>query len=113
MTQKATESDDPGLEQSLAQQARSGLHRPAELYVDGAYVSAARLREANQKGCELIGPAQPSANRAGLGEAYRYSIEKRPPLLALGRSYRFSSLNVLYNPFRERTPDWAQGSLPF
>ena len=71
VTQKATESDDPGLDESLREQARSGLKRPSELYVDGAYISAARLREATQQGCELIGPAQPSANRAGLAEAYR------------------------------------------
>src|SRR5260221_5618249 len=27
------------------------------------------------------------------------------PLLVLGRSHRFPNLNVLYNPFRERTPN--------
>jgi hypothetical protein len=39
--------------------------------VDGAYVSAARLQEAKNQGWELIGPAQPSANRSGLGSAFR------------------------------------------
>jgi DDE family transposase len=71
LTQKASQSDDPGLEESLGEQARSGLEPPTELYVDGAYISAARIREASQQGCELIGPAQPSANRAGLADAYR------------------------------------------
>ena len=76
LTQKATESDDPGLEDSLRDQARSGLQVPSELYVDGAYISAARLREANQQDYELIGPAQPSANRAGLSGAYRIEAFK-------------------------------------
>jgi hypothetical protein len=30
--------------------------------------------------------------------------KKGSPLLVLGRSHRFPNLNVLYNPFRERTP---------
>src|ERR1700721_491823 len=32
---------------------------------------AARLQEAKNQGWELIGPAQPSANRSGLGSAFR------------------------------------------
>src|SRR5260221_898206 len=36
VTQKASESDDPGLDQSFQDQALSGLERPTELYVDGA-----------------------------------------------------------------------------
>jgi transposase len=71
VTQKAIASDDPGLEETLSDQALSGLERPTELYVDGAYVSAARLQEAKNQGWELIGPAQPSANRSGLGSAFR------------------------------------------
>ena len=71
VTQKASESDDPGLDQTFQDQALSGLDRPIELYVDGAYVSAARLREAKDQGWELIGPAQPSANRSELPSAYR------------------------------------------
>jgi hypothetical protein len=71
VTQKAIASDDPGLDETLRDQAVSGLQRPSELYVDGAYVSAARLQEAKNQGWELIGPAQPSANRSGLGRAFR------------------------------------------
>jgi Transposase DDE domain/Transposase domain (DUF772) len=71
VTQKASASDDPGLEESLRDQAQSGLEPPSELYVDGAYVSAARLREAQQTGTQLLGPAQPSPHRAGLHDAYR------------------------------------------
>jgi len=71
VTQKASESDDPGLDQTFQDQALSGLDRPTEFYVDGAYVSAIRLYQAQQEGWELIGPAQPSANRAELKRAYR------------------------------------------
>jgi transposase len=71
VTQKASESDDPGLDLSLEDQALSGLNRPTEIYVDGAYVSAHRLHQAQAEGWELMGPAQPSANRAELKSAYR------------------------------------------
>ena len=71
VTQKATESDDPGLDLTLEDQALSGLNRPTEIYVDGAYVSAHRLYQAQGEGWELMGPAQPSANRAELKSAYR------------------------------------------
>ena len=71
VTQKAIASDDPGLDETLRDQAVSGLQGPTELYVDGAYVSAARLQEAKNQGWELIGVAQPSANRSGLDSAFR------------------------------------------
>ncbi len=71
VTQKASESDDPGLDQTFQDQAQSGLDRPTEFYVDGAYVSAARLYQAQEEGWQLIGPAQPSANRFELKSAYR------------------------------------------
>ena len=71
VTQKASESDDPGLDQTFQAQALSGLDRPTEIYVDGAYVSAARLQQAKEEGWELMGPAQPSANRSDLAADYR------------------------------------------
>ena len=71
VTQKATESDDAGLELTLEAQAAEGLEKPAELYVDGAYISGAHLKSAIEENYELVGPAQPSAGRANLPEAYR------------------------------------------
>ena len=59
------------LNETLRDQTLSGLQRPTELYVDGAYVSAPRLQEAKNQSWELIGPAQPSANHSGLGSAFR------------------------------------------
>lgn len=74
VTQKASESDDPGLDQTFYDQALSGLERPTEFYVDGAYVSAARLHQAKQEDWELVGPAQPSAHRSGLAVDYRIEV---------------------------------------
>ena len=68
VTQNAIESDDAGLPATLAAQSQSGLDAPAELYVDGAYVSAAGLAQAQKEGRQLVGPAQPSANK---GTGYR------------------------------------------
>jgi transposase len=71
VTQKATESDDAGLELTLEAQAAEGLEKPAELYVDGAYISGTHLKSAIEQNYELVGPAQPSAGRANVSEAYR------------------------------------------
>jgi transposase len=67
-TQRATASDEAGLEEVLAVQPAAGRERPSELYVDGAYVSAAAIAEARAQGWELLGPAQPSA---ATGPGYR------------------------------------------
>jgi transposase len=65
VTQKATESDEPGLDQTLEDQAQSGLERPSELYADGAYISAPRLHKAAEEGWTLMGPAPASPQRPG------------------------------------------------
>ena len=90
VTQRATEGDDPGLPATLAKQAAGGLERPSELYVDGAYVSAASLAQAKAEGWALVGPAQPSAARAGLDPAYRIeafdvSIQERQATCPQGK----------------------------
>jgi transposase len=71
VTQRATESDDPGLAVTLAKQEQMGLERPSEMYVDGAYISAGSIQRAKEQGWNLMGPAQPSGARAGLDQAYR------------------------------------------
>jgi hypothetical protein len=91
VSQRATESDDPGLEVTLEKQAQMGLEPPSELYADGAYISAASIEEAKEKGCNLIGPAQPSAARPGLDKAYRIeafevSITERKSICPQGKS---------------------------
>ncbi|MDQ3566337.1 MAG: transposase [Pseudomonadota bacterium] len=71
VTQDAIESDEAGLAATFEQQRAAGLESPSELYVDGAYICAAALTEAAQEQRELLGPAQPSAARAGLDPAFR------------------------------------------
>jgi transposase len=78
-TQVATASDEAGMEQVLAVQQAAGQDRPSELYVDGAYVSAAKMAEAHAEGWELLGPAQPSVSK-GTGyvtEAFDVNVAER------------------------------------
>ncbi|MBV8096869.1 MAG: transposase [Acetobacteraceae bacterium] len=81
VTQQATQGDEPGLDQTLAVQAQSGLERPAELYVDGAYICGPRLQRAAQEGWSLMGPAPPSPRRPGVErlpvEAFQVDIGQR------------------------------------
>jgi len=71
VTQRATESDDAGLPATLQKQQALGLERPKELYADGAYISGKATDQAKEEGWQLMGPAQPSASRAGLEKQYR------------------------------------------
>ena len=71
VTQQATESDDAGLPATLQKQEELGLERPTELYADGAYISGRAIDQAKEEGWQLLGPAQPSAARAGLEKQYR------------------------------------------
>lgn len=63
VTQNATESDKPGMAEVLDQQVQMGLEAPSHLYVDGAYVSALALHQAQQQGRELVGPAPASPHK--------------------------------------------------
>jgi Transposase DDE domain/Transposase domain (DUF772) len=71
VTQRASQSDDPGLELSLKKQEQLGFERPSELYADGAYISAEAIMEAKQEGWDLVGPAQPSPGTPKQPELYR------------------------------------------
>jgi hypothetical protein len=81
ITQKATQSDEPGLDQTLEAQAQSGLERPPELYADGGYISGPRLHRAAQEGWSLMGPAPASPRRPGVDrlpvEAFTVDITHR------------------------------------
>ena len=61
--QPAHHSDEAGLEAMEPAQASLGMEAPPTLYVDGAYVSAARLVEMEARGQELMGPAQAPPRR--------------------------------------------------
>jgi hypothetical protein len=88
VTQRATESDDPGLEATLARQEELGLERPSELYVDGAYISANAITQARAEGWDLLGPAQPPpTNQARVYQidAFEVSITERKAVCPQGK----------------------------
>ena len=87
VTQPATGSDEAGMEQTLKEQAETGLDKPSELYVDGAYISAEELAKAQAEGRELRGPAQPSAPRKQgfRAEAFAVEVEHKGAVCPAGK----------------------------
>jgi transposase len=90
VTQRASESDDPGLELTLEKQKQMGMERPSEMYVDGAYISANAITQAREEGWELLGPAQPSPAPPKQPELYRIeafdiNIEQRKAVCPQGK----------------------------
>ena len=67
VTQKATQGDEPCLDQTLEAQAQSGLERPPELYADGGYVSGPRLHPSRpgRLGVDGSGEGEPPPARGG------------------------------------------------
>lgn len=78
-TQPATGSDEAGMQQVLGEQAKSGLDKPSELFVDSAYVSAQLIIDTRQEGWELTGPAQEpgSMNKTFKSDAFDVNVEQR------------------------------------
>ena len=60
VTQNAPESDKAGLAEVFAEQAKVGLEKPSDLYVDDAYVCSQALQDAKEGKRELHGPAPAS-----------------------------------------------------
>ena len=48
--QRATESDEAGRQQVLEEQGEMGLAKPEVEYVDGAYISAQEIVQAQEEG---------------------------------------------------------------
>ena len=87
VTQPAYESDEAGAVQMAAEQAAMGLEPPPVQYVDGAYISAERLVQAQAEGRELIGPAQPAPQKDGrfTVEAFQIQVEERQARCPAGK----------------------------
>jgi transposase len=121
VAQPATGSDDAGLPLVEQEQTNLGLEKPAEWYLDGAYVSAERLAQAQAQGRQLIGPAQPAPkkDRRFSVEDFQVSVEDRQALCPAGQastqcgrieeqggdkvSYRFEFTTHCHNcPLREQ-----------
>lgn len=86
--QPAHHSDEAGSEQSTRAQATLGMEAPPVLYVDGAYLSAAKLVEAQAQGRELIGPIQGAPRRtegAYTMEDFAVEVEKRHAVCPAGK----------------------------
>lgn len=87
VTQPAYESDEAGALKMEQEQAAMGLEKPPVQYVDGAYISAQKLVEAQAEGRELIGPAQPAPHKDGrfTVEAFQVNVEERQALCPAGK----------------------------
>jgi len=88
VTQPATGSDDAGLPLVEQEQTKLGLEQPSEWYLDGAYISAERLAQAQVEGRELIGPAQPAPKKDGRFsvEDFDISVEERRAVCPAGQT---------------------------
>jgi transposase len=87
-TQPAIGSDEAGMQQVLSEQAKSGMDKPSELFVDGAYVSVGAILEARQEGWELVGPAQEpsSKNKTFKSDAFDVDVENRTAICPAGKT---------------------------
>ena len=64
-----------------------GLEKPSALYVDGAYVSAQKLAQAQSEGRQLIGPAQSAPKKEGKFsvEDFQIQVEERKAICPAGK----------------------------
>jgi transposase len=88
VTHAAHESDEAGAEKMEAEQAAMGLEKPPVQYVDGAYVSAEKLVEAQAEGRSLIGPAASAPNNNGgryTTEDFDIKVEERQAICPAGK----------------------------
>lgn len=87
VTHPAYESDEKGALKMEQEQAAMGWEKPPVQYVDGAYISAALLVQAQAQGRELIGPAQPAPQRDGrfTVEDFQIQVEERRAVCPAGK----------------------------
>lgn len=87
VTQPAHHSDEAGAQQMEQAQAAMGLAPPPVQYVDGAYISAQKLAQAQAEGRQLIGPAQPAPQPEGRFStaAFQIHVEQRQAICPAGK----------------------------
>ena len=88
LTHPAYESDEAGDLKMEQEQARMGWEKPPVKYVDGAYVSAEKLVQAQTEGRELIGPAQPAPQKEGRfsGADFQVNVPQRQAICPAGKT---------------------------
>jgi len=88
VTHPAYQSDEAGAVQMEVEQAQMGLEKPPVEYVDGAYISAQKLVEAQAQGRELIGPAPPPPQKDGRFTTadFQIDVEERTALCPAGKT---------------------------
>ena len=88
VTHAAHQSDEAGAKKMEAEQAAMGLDKPPVQYVDGAYVSAEKLAEAQAEGRSLIGPAASAPHNNGgryTTEDFQIDVEQRKAICPAGK----------------------------
>jgi len=87
VTHAAHQSDEAGALKMEAEQAEMGLEKPPVQYVDGAYVSAEKLAEAQAQGRSLMGPASvpPSQDGRYTTEDFDIQVEQRQAVCPAGQ----------------------------
>jgi hypothetical protein len=88
VTHAAYQSDEAGAEKMATEQAEMGLEKPPVEYVDGAYVSAEKLAEAQAEGRRLVGPAACAPHNNGgryTTEDFDLRVEERQALCPAGQ----------------------------
>ena len=87
VTHVACESDEAGALKMEQEQAQMGLDKPPVQYVDGAYISAHKLVQAQAEGREIIGPAQPAPQKDGRFtiEDFQINVEERQAICPAGK----------------------------
>ena len=91
-TTEAIASDKDGRQRVEQQQQEHGLGVADTLYVDGAYVCAGELAEADRQGRELMGPAPASPKRKGKAllvvEDFEVNVAQRQAICPAGHLNR-------------------------
>jgi hypothetical protein len=84
----AHESDELGAAKMEQEQGQMGLEKPPVQYVDGAYISAQKLAQAQAEGRELIGPAQPAPHKDGRfsTEDFQVDVQARTAVCPAGKT---------------------------
>jgi hypothetical protein len=87
VTHPAYESDEAGALKMEQEQARMGLDKPPVQYVDGAYISAQILAQAQAEDREIIGPAQSSPQKVGrfTAEDFQIRVEELKAICPAGK----------------------------